>query len=78
MQMDKVLESRPGLLRNHPQMSYKKCSELASQVDLARRLRRQTPKRRSRNSENGVVEESSYMGCWLFHDEIFCGQINDC
>jgi hypothetical protein len=23
MQMDKVLESQPGLLRNHPRMSYK-------------------------------------------------------
>jgi hypothetical protein len=55
MQMDKVLESQAVLLRNHPQMSYKGVPSWPPQVDLARRPGRQTPKRRSRNFENGVV-----------------------
>ena len=47
MQMDKVLELQAVLLRNHPQMSYKGVPSWPFQVDLARRPRRQTAKRRS-------------------------------
>jgi hypothetical protein len=91
MQMDKVLESQPGLLRNHPQMSYKGVPSWPP-----RWIWLDGPEDKHQKGEVGILrtvlfskdrvnrcfllifhEESSYMGCLLFDDEIFCCQINE-
>jgi len=89
MQMDKVLELQAVLLRNHPQMSYKgvpswpprwiwldgpEDKHLKGEVGVLRAVLL-SKDRVNRCFLLMFHEESSYMGCLLFDDEIFCGQI---
>ena len=81
MQMDKVLELRAVSLRNHPQMSYKGVPSwpprwiwLDGEVGILRTVLL-SKDRVNRCFLLMFHEDSSYIGCLLFDDEIFCGQI---
>src|SRR6266550_8514557 len=89
IQMDKVLELQAVLLRNHPQMSYKGVPSWPPRWIWLDGPEDKHPKgevgvlravllfkdRVNRCFLLIFHEQSSYMGCLLFDDEIFCGQI---
>jgi hypothetical protein len=88
--MDKVLESQAVLLRNHPQMSYKgvpswpptwtwidgqEDKRPEGELGILRSVYLSKIQRPNRCFVLIRYEDSSYMGCLLFDDEMFCGQI---
>ena len=89
MQMDKVLELQAVSLRNHPQMSYKGVPSWPPRWIWLDGPEDKHPKGEvgilrtvllSKDRVNRCFllmfhEDSSYIGCLLFDDEIFCGQI---